>query len=273
MATPEDWLKSSRKQRKDMYQCVRHLIRVGELTWDNLYKIALGRIVSESFNENFRQGRLSGKDAVRIYRYLQSHYRESAQALDAEAFTAKKFSDFLLRYRRLGLLEILPWLVDIPQRTNRLGPEWREYPFETEEPILFRLRLPLIYGFGMALHGSGDGWFPLVLDTPNDFELDFDDRPPWLVVEENDLLIKPVRAGAQTIGAPPRTRAEMLRRRGANIFVFIVGEFETLLSISARWHPDVPLRPDQLDALADELMATQNWAIAQLNASGMGPLE
>lgn len=274
MARADDWLTSTNKQRKDLYQAVKRLMKLGELTWDVISRDALGRdpaTITRSFTENFRQGRISAADAARIYRFLEVHHPASIPELDTAAFTARKFGELLLRYRRLGMIQILPELIGPPFRATRMGPEWAEYPFEANDPICFRLRLPFVYEAAIGLSGSIHGWFPMALEQPTDYEF-ADDYPPlpWLT---SNPLIKPVTQGAQTICTPAPGPQEAKRRRGTNTFVFIVGDVQLIRDFSAAWQPERQIADAELDRLADALRQDRlnNWAVTQINASGIAP--
>lgn len=275
MARADDWLKSTRKQRKDLYQAVRRLMKLGHLTWDALSRDALERdpaTMTRSFIENFRQGRVSAADASRIYQYLEACHPACIPELDTAAFTAKKFRDLLLTHRRLGMIQILPELTGPPFRATRLGPEWAEYPFEANDPICFRLRLPFVYEAAIGLSGSIHGWFPMVLEQPTDYELAHVHPPlPWLT--SSNPLIKPVTQGAQTICTPAPGPQEAKRRRGTNTFVFIVGDVQLIDDFSAAWQPERQIADAELDRLADALRQDRlnNWAVTQINASGIAP--
>lgn len=274
MARADDWLKSTKKQRKDLYQAVRRLMKLGELSWDIISRDALGRppsAMTRSFIENFRQGRIGADAAAQIYQFLQVHHPACIPELDTAAFTAKKFRDLLLRHRRLGMIQILPELTGPPFRAKRLGPEWAEYPFEANDPICFRLRLPFVYEAAIGLNGSAHGWFPMALEKPSDYEFPDNYPPlPWLA---SNPLIKPVTQGAQTICTPAPGPEEAKRRRGSNTFVFIVGDVELLFDFSETWRPECLVADAELDRLADALTqnSRNNWAITQINSSGIAP--
>jgi hypothetical protein len=274
MARADDWLKSTSKQRKDLYQAVRRLMKLGDLSWDAISRDALGRdpvTMTRSFIENFRQGRISASDASRIYRFLEVRHPACITELDTAAFTAKKFRELLLSQRRLGMIEILPERIGPPFRATRLGPEWAEYPFEANDPICFGLRLPFVYEAAIGMNGSVHGWFPMALEQPTDYELAHVYPPlPWLM---RNPLIKPVTQGAQTICTPAPGPQEAKRRRGTNTFVFIVGDVQLIHDFSETWRPERQIADTELDRLAEALKQNRlnNWAITQINASGIAP--
>ncbi len=279
-----DWLKSSTKQRVDLYDAVVRLIRLRELSWAELYEKALHRApnsVGTAFNENFRKGKISKANAALIYQFLKTYYPDSLPSLNATVTTASAFWQFLLDYRRLGALEILPEVVDIPQRINKLGPEWREFLFEAGDPILFRLRLPQIYQAVCAINGGFDGWYPIALAEPQDYEL-ADVAPPGRPRFPNDMawkfpnpFIKPVTQGSQTIPSLPPTDQEQKRRRGENFFVLLASEFEVIQQVTASWEVDKRITNGELDSLTEHFLNHRKigWSVAQLNAHGMGQLK
>lgn len=277
---PLDWLKSSNQQRISLHDAVTRLVKLRQIMWSDIY--ALMRLDPKkdqtSFHENFRKGKISRARAALIYKYLADNHPHEVAALDAAVSTTSVFWQFLIDYRRLGALEIQPETISIPFRSNRLGPEWREFPFEAGDPICFRLRLPQIYRCACALNGGLEGWYPIVLQEPRDYEF-LSEAPPGPVVPSekrlvrNHPFIKPVTQGAQTICSAPPTEAEHARRlRDNNIFVFIAGDGWLLEEIARSWRPDTRVANSELDRLATTLLTHRDdgWTIAQLNAHGMG---
>jgi hypothetical protein len=255
---------------------VSRLFKMRELTLEILFRDALGKspdTITPAFTENFRKGKISTSNAALIYRYLRENFQDSIPALDAAVMTAKKFQDFLLRYRRLGDLRILPEIIEPPFRVTRLGPEWHEYPFEASEPVCFELRLPHIYPAAIAIVGGAHGWFPVELEDPTGYQFGTE-APPSLSLR-GDRFIKAVTQGSQTICTAPPTLSEQRRRKGTNIFVFLIGDFFILDPLTAHWDIEKPISLTELDALAERFMAEKatGWIITQINASGIGPWE
>lgn len=274
MAT--DWLKATNKQRVDLYDAVVRLINLGELTWAELYGKALGtpsKNVSGAFNENFRKGKISKIKANKIYKYLVRDHSHAVPAINVAASTAREFQEFLLYYRRLGAVQILPELIGTSHRVNRLGPEWHEYPFEIADPVCFRLRLPHVYRAVCALNWTNEGWYPIALAEPSDYEL-ADLAPPekW---KQRDPFIKPVTQGAQTICTLPPTEGERKRRRYDNSFVFLMGDYPLLKSATSGWSIDQPFRDADLDRIAELFRSERQsgWSVTLINAHGIGPIE
>ena len=108
MASPDDWLASTPQQRRDLYRTAARLAKLVKVTRYELHCRALGQSLSDAFDENFRKGKISARNAAAYYQYLQTNYPEIAAALYIEAFTAKRFNDFLLHHRQFGLVQILP---------------------------------------------------------------------------------------------------------------------------------------------------------------------
>lgn len=272
-----DWLTSSNEQRAALYDAVIRLIRTRDLTWGDVYEKALGRAAGSTgaaFNENFRKGKISRPHAARLYRYLCAHHPDCIPALNAAVSTASAFWQLLLDYRRIGALEILPDMVDIPFRMNRLGPEWREFPFDATAPIEFRLRLPQIYEGVLAIGLSLTGWYPIALEQPFDYE--FADVAPPKPQRAPHRFIKPVTQGAQTIPtAPPTERERRQRGEDHNFFVFLAGPYWLLEEVSHGWESDRCITNAELDFLAGRFAAERQhgWSVAQINAHGMGPVE
>ena len=250
-----------------MYQAVRDLIRLGSLTWDVLYARALGRVVSESFNENFRQGRISGRDASLVHQYLQRHHPEACQALDANASAGKKLTEFMLRYRRLGMVNTLPEHGGPPFRHSRLGPEWAEFPFDAYQKISFRLHLLYDYDAVCLLNGSDMGWYPLPIEPPTDPELPGQELQEW----SHPFLKFLFQGGAQTISTIPPTPGQSYRWGAPNVFLFLIGDAELLYDLSVEWYPEVAISDEEMDAAADRLMASKSrpWTLTQVNSIGI----
>lgn len=277
-----DWLKSSNKQRVSLHDAVIRLIRLRQMKWEDIYNL-MGldpKNPNTAFHENFRKGKISKARAALIYQYLSDHHAEAIPALDAAVSTASLFWQFLLYYRRLGALEILPDMISVPFRSNRLGPEWRDFPFEAGDPICFRLRLPQIYPHCCALNGGLEGWYPIVLQEPTDCEF-LKEAPPepqtefaryWL---PHLPFITLSTQGSQTICSAPPTRIEHRRRcRDNNMFVFLAGDFDLLYDVTRTWQVDTRISDSELDRLASRFLETRwrdGWSVAQLNAHGMGP--
>ena len=248
-----------------MYQTVRDLIRLGALTWDVLYADALGRVVSESFNENFRQGRISGRDASLVHQYLRRYHLDACQALDANASAGKKLTEFMLRYRRLGMVTTLPEHLYYPFRHFRLGPEWAEFPFEAYEKICFRLRPTYVYDAVCLLNGSDMGWYPLAIEPPTD-----PDPPGQELQEWSHTLLKFLFEGAQTICTVPPTPVQSYRWGAPNVFLFLIGDAELLYDICTGWHPERVSPDEEMDEVAERLTATKTrqWTLTQVNSIG-----
>lgn len=262
MAKPDDWLKATQKQRQDLYKTVDRLEKLRELRWSDFVQKALGRVVGDSFRENFRKGLISRADASLAYRYLQAHHPHAAAALDIDAFTNKIFGEFILHYRRLGLISVLPETGGPPFLSHRRGPEWTEYPFEISDPICFNVRLPFEYNALVVLHGSHQGWFPLRIAQPTpDEDL------------SSTRLVQQARFGAQTICTPPPTEKETERRRGSNCFLFLAGDFDLIGELAKDWNSEVKITDAELTRLADRLSRSisQVWVLSQINATGIGP--
>jgi hypothetical protein len=271
MAKPEVWLKASPKQRQALYRTIDRLEKLNSLRLDEFVRVSTGRkVISDSYRENFRKGLVSRKDASNIYESLQARFPDAVAALDVEAFTGSVFSDFLLRFRRLGLVSLYPPVLTEPFASHRRGPEWAEEPFEISDPISFRLRLPYIYDAVIGLNGCDTGWFPLRITDPIEHEAGF--LPPAVRLPNSDI-IKPVAQGAQTIRTLAPTSPEAERRRGSNAFVFIVGELELITGIIDDWRADEAMPDSLLFRLAERLSRAmgQHWAITQINATGIGP--
>jgi hypothetical protein len=276
-----DWLKSTNKQRTDLYAAVTELIKLKELTWADVYEKALGLKSKETgtaFNENFRKGKISKANAALIYRYLSAHHPDCIPTLNAKVSTASAFWDFLSVYRRLGDLALLPELIEAPLRVNQLGPAWREFPFETSDPICFRLRLPYIYETVCALNGGWQGWYPIALKEPTDYEF-ADVATPGpkgrnaRLTLKGHRFIKAVTQGAQIICSAPPTENERKRRlRTENFFVFLAGEFSLLQQVTSNWQVDKRITNGELDDLVDCFLTSRldGWSVAQINAHGIG---
>jgi hypothetical protein len=273
---PLDWLQSSNKQRVDLYDAVTRLIKMKELTWSDLYEKALKRSansVGAAFNENFRKGKISAANAALVFQYLSAHHPHVIPHLNAAVSTAREFREFLMYYRRLGAVELHPQIIGPSFRVNRLGPEWHEYPFETGEPICFRLNLPFVYVAACALNWTNDGWFPMALDEPRNFEL-AQEAPPvtWL---PQSPFFKPVTQGGQDVCTRPPTDPERKRRRHENSFVFLVGEADLIQTTTANWRVDNPVTDPDLDLIAERFRAESltGWCVTQINAHGIGPID
>lgn len=104
-------------------------------------------------------------------------------------------------------------------RVHRLGPEWHEYPFEIEDPVCFKLRLPHVYTAVCALNWTDDGWYPIALAEPSDYELA--DLAPPEIWKHRDPFIKPVTQGVQTVCTLAPNEGEAKRRRYDNSFVLL----------------------------------------------------
>lgn len=271
-----DWLNSTNQQRIYLFEAVTRLFKMRELTLEILFRDALGKnpaTITPSFIDNFRKGKISTANAALIYRYLASHHKDSLPALNAATSTASAFWEFLKDYRRIGALDILPDMIEIPFRINRLGPEWREFPFDVTAPIEFRLRLPQIYEGALAIQHGFPRWYPIALEEPFGYEF-ADVAPPK--PRAPHAFIKPVTQGAQVIPTTPPSQGERKRRRlGPNFFVFFAGPYWLLEEVSAGWEMDKPITNAQLDFLADRFITErlEGWSVAQINADGMGPMD
>ncbi|EKS35384.1 hypothetical protein [Afipia clevelandensis] len=271
-----DWLKSSNKQRVDLYDAVMRLIKLKELTWADLYEKALRRApnsVGPAFNENFRKGKISAANAALVFQYIADRHPHVIPDLNAAVSTAREFREFLLYYRRLGAIELLPRLIGKPFRVNRLGPEWHEYPFETTEPVCFRLDLPYVYPFACALNWTNEGWFPMALAEPSDYELESEAPPPRM--RRTSAFIKPVTQGAQHVCTLPPTEQEERRRRYENSFVFLVGELALMETATVNWNRDRRINDADLDSIASTFRSEHRsgWCVTLINAHGIAQID
>lgn len=71
-ATLSDWLDSTVEQRRQLYRATKRIVDAGFLTWRDLYRDALDRPggFGKGYEDNFRSGRISRKNAARIARFL-----------------------------------------------------------------------------------------------------------------------------------------------------------------------------------------------------------
>lgn len=265
MADAADWLKASTAQRQVLYETVRTLVRLRDTSWAELFHV-LGLAYSDTFLENFRQGRIARRHAARIYQHLLKAHPACIPGLDSAAFANARLTAFLNSYRYLGLVTLLPEFVDIPFRSLRLGPGWAEWPMYPTRPIQFRVRLPYIYPALIAFHQCSEGYFPVELDTVSDVEFS-----PFHLPEPQ--LPHPFRVGvtqgAQTVTTAPPNKAQAIRREGRNMFIFIAGDGKFLYDLTEGWHPDRPLTREFLEALPDRMLNERTgWIVAQLNVTG-----
>ncbi|MHC4049317.1 hypothetical protein [Bradyrhizobium sp. 25ACV] len=266
MAKPEDWLKSSPKQRRDLYQAVHRLEQSREIRWAEFVRAATNqKSISGAFRENFRKGNIGRQHAAKIYKHLQENHPQTVAALDVEAFTNKVFNEFLPRFRRLGLISLYPETVGPAFLSHRRGPEWIEMPFEIADALCFCLRLPFAYDAIVALNGCDTGWFPLRMTKSQS-----DDVAPS--TKQGDLMLAGTQ-GEQTICTVHPTPQESENRRGSNVFIFIAGDFSLLEEVATEWKPGRAITEGELTRMSEKLSRSipRTWALTQINATGIGP--
>lgn len=66
------WLAASVEQRRQLYRVTKRIVDAGFVTWRDIYRDALDRPggFGKGYEDNFRAGRISRKNASRIVRYL-----------------------------------------------------------------------------------------------------------------------------------------------------------------------------------------------------------
>ena len=56
-----------------------------------------------------------------------------------------------------------------------------------------------------------------------------------------------------------------------NVFLFLIGDAELLYDLSVEWYAEVAISDEEMDAVADRLMASKNrpWTLTQVNSIGI----
>jgi hypothetical protein len=161
-----DWLKATEDERKTLYSATKRIVDSHfRGNWQSFRQVALAGVhFGSSFEDNFRKGKISRKDANAIGEWLERTHPEQFQLL--EAALAKRaglgWNDFLQSHQKTDALRLV--------RTADIGlvglagrPKAAPQPVKLGEEFFLQLTT-VINGTAVGLQKSGGNWFYLPLD-------------------------------------------------------------------------------------------------------------
>lgn len=161
-----DWLKATEDERKALYTATKRVVD-GHFRGDWRKCIAeafAGEHVGDSFEDNFRKGKISRKDASAIGRWLAGAQPEEFQRLEAALAqrAGHGWTDFLKSYQKTDALRVVRatnlGLVGLAGRAKAATQR-----VELGEEFFLQLTTA-INGAVIGLQRSGGSWFYLPLD-------------------------------------------------------------------------------------------------------------
>lgn len=252
-----DWLAASTEARKVLYRQTKQLMDRSGLTWSRLYREALGETYSpgQGYEDNFRAGRIARTKAGRLFRWLELHHPDVAQAIEAELGVAalsdgEVWDQFLARHGCFSGVEV----VSLAQARPGIVAFARGEPVAAThirlgEPFCFRAHSARV-GAALALQSLAGRWYVLPLG-PETLSCTVARGALYLPRNESD-------------GEPIALAEE--QDAGRHSFAFIIADASLIAEIAAMLTAGVTIPAAQLARIVGGLEAHPNaWELLRIN--------
>jgi len=252
-----DWLAASTEARKVLYRQTKQLMDRSGLTWSRLYREALGETYSpgQGYEDNFRAGRIARTKAGRLFRWLELHHPDVAQAIEAALGVAvlsdgEVWDQFLARHGRFSGVEV----ISLAQARSGIVAFAGSEPVAAThirlgEPFCFRAQSTRV-GAALALQCHAGRWYVLPLG-PEAFFCTVTSGAIYLPRNESD-------------GEPIALAEE--QDVGRHSFAFIIADATLIAEIAALLTAGVTIPAAQLARIVGALEAHPDaWELLRIN--------
>jgi hypothetical protein len=244
-----DWLRSTNAERRVLYNVIHRLVLDGMTDWNTFLKAALGHANSVHYIENFRRGKNSRKDCLRLFKYLEVQFSNEAHRVLTTRPVVTKNHPWPMIERSTGEAQL--WATNERLANKQLGR-----------------RLP------RAHLSIGDRyWLELTAPYPG-YAICFREMTGgWRMQRLSDDFIVPVIAGRQWLGQSSSNglpaALETSKEERFDVSV-IVGQHELLETITLKFGSFDPIPARSFNTLpAIFQKATGMWCTASASVSVM----
>ena len=161
-----DWSKSTKDQRKSLYQVIKRIADEKGDSVDDIFNAAIGYQMSSTYISTLRDGRFSSRNSVKLFAWLEQQYPSRAAELiqnlssDTSNVSEQGWYHFIKRHTQTNNLEILPRnkyleIVGISRNQSNLT-------VELGDEFYLRYQAPA-QGYLAALQSYENNWYVLPL--------------------------------------------------------------------------------------------------------------